>query len=386
MSDDEQDTEGGDFTSPEDLRQIASSPPGSPEGRKSKKSSSKKKSKKSKSSSSSSKNGNAWLSANGDGEEPPPPPPDWGDSSPSGKSKKKKEKKKEKSSSSSKSKRRGSAKSVKSTGDENDNHNGENLEETENGKQASSKKRSSSHRSSSKKSSATAATTTTATPKESSSSSSTLDPKFKPIKRPPQMQQLDGSPYKNPFRAWMHAPKKFKEEGSQVTFKVPKKTDFWRKSQHHDDFIMDNAPFYWHKVVGDFEVLVHISGEFSQAGQKAGLMIRMDPENWMTTALEFHDNVLNHSTCITRDSSDCSFVVCPAKAAVAQNGIWLCAKKLGNTYESYFSTNGQTWTLTRQGLLHVDAESVRLGIFAAAPFTAPTYHVTFDMYQCHIHR
>jgi len=243
--------------------------------------------------------------------------------------------------------------------------------------------------------------------KQSGASSATADSstvskpptKGKAIKRPPTMTKYDGTPYKNPFKAWMNPPKKHAVTGSQVTLKVPKKTDFQRTSTSTS---MDNAPFFWHKVVGDFECLVHVSGDLEEVGQKAGLMIRIDPENWVTSALEHHrDNILVHSTTITKDTSDTSFVKCPVKHGVAgigtehvtqkkgfsaeEEGIWLCAKRLGNVYESYFSTNGQAWILTRQGLLNVQAEWVRLGIFGASR-GSHSFEVTFDMYECHVHK
>ena len=43
------------------------------------------------------------------------------------------------------------------------------------------------------------------------------------------------------FKAWMHQPRKVKINGSQITIKVPEKTDCWRKTRHN--WIMDNAPF-----------------------------------------------------------------------------------------------------------------------------------------------
>mmetsp|Transcript_18990 Transcript_18990/g.24451 ORF Transcript_18990/g.24451 Transcript_18990/m.24451 type:complete len:256 (-) Transcript_18990:456-1223(-) len=199
-----------------------------------------------------------------------------------------------------------------------------------------------------------------------------VDDGAKPNAPPPP----DPKKYEMPFKAWMHPPKKHKVEGTSVTVKVPEKTDCWRKTRHN--FIMDNAPFYWHKVNGDFEVVVHVKGDFSKIYDKAGIMIRVDPENWMVTALEYFNEGLNHSTCITHDYTDWS--LCPLGEKAGTDGVWLCAKKIGNTYETFHSVNGRTWIQARQGLFH-DDESVRVGIFCACPM-GTSFSVTYDQYRC----
>eukprot|EP00522_Entomoneis_paludosa_P006365 CAMPEP_0172451496 /NCGR_PEP_ID=MMETSP1065-20121228/9525_1 /TAXON_ID=265537 /ORGANISM="Amphiprora paludosa, Strain CCMP125" /LENGTH=254 /DNA_ID=CAMNT_0013203459 /DNA_START=150 /DNA_END=914 /DNA_ORIENTATION=- len=185
-------------------------------------------------------------------------------------------------------------------------------------------------------------------------------------------------PYVSPFKAWMHPPKKFREEGTKVIVpKVPEKTDCWRKTRHN--FIMDNAPFYWHKVQGDFEVVVHVAGGFAKLYDKAGIMIRVDPENWMVTALEYFNDGLNHSTCITHDYTDWSLCPLEDDKRTPAGGVWICAKKVGNSYETFHSTNGIDWIQARQGMFHSD-ESVRVGIFCACPM-GDSFSVTFDRYK-----
>ena len=130
---------------------------------------------------------------------------------------------------------------------------------------------------------------------------------------------------------------------------------------------------------GDFEVMVHVSGSLSKVYDKAGLMIRTDPENWIVSALELFHGSYNHSTCWTRNHTDWS--LCPLKDSVKANGIWLCAKRIGPTYETYHSYDGQEWVQTRQGLFDVEEESMRVGIFCACPMGL-SYSITFDKYKC----
>lgn len=191
----------------------------------------------------------------------------------------------------------------------------------------------------------------------------------------PNQQFYDGTE-ESPFLAWTHRPLKVKLDGSQISVKVPPRTDCWRKTRHN--FIMDNAPFYWHRVNGDFEVMVKISGDMKKMYDKAGIMIRLDAENWIVSGLEFFNNELNHMTCVTRDYTDWSMA--PISAEARTQGAWICIKRIGNAYESFCSMDGRNWRQARQGLF-TDARSVRVGIFCACPM-GENFKVTFDKYRC----
>mmetsp|Transcript_9208 Transcript_9208/g.17576 ORF Transcript_9208/g.17576 Transcript_9208/m.17576 type:complete len:904 (+) Transcript_9208:155-2866(+) len=191
----------------------------------------------------------------------------------------------------------------------------------------------------------------------------------------PAQQFYDGTE-ESPFVAWTHRPLKTKIDGSQITVKVPPRTDCWRKTRHN--FIMDNAPFYWHRVNGDFEVMVKVSGDMKKMYDKAGIMIRLDAENWICSGLEYFNNELNHMTCVTRDYTDWSMA--PVAPEAKSQGAWICIKRIGNAYESFCSMDGRNWRQARQGLF-TDAKSVRVGVFCASPM-GETYKVTFDKYRC----
>jgi regulation of enolase protein 1 (concanavalin A-like superfamily) len=186
----------------------------------------------------------------------------------------------------------------------------------------------------------------------------------------------DGTNWKDPFKAWMNKPKKVKIEGARINVRVPEKTDCWRKTRHN--FIMDNAPFYWHKIAGDFEVVCKISGGFEKMYDKAGLMIRQDEENWIMSGMECFNDQMNHSTCITRDYTDWSLAPLPENSEKV--GIWFAIKRLGDAIETFYSIEGKKWIQTRQGLFS-SAPVLKVGIVCACPMGDP-FKVNFDMYRC----
>jgi uncharacterized protein len=196
-----------------------------------------------------------------------------------------------------------------------------------------------------------------------------------PLECPGTPRNPDGTVWSNPLKAWANKPKKVKEIGAQIIVKVPTKTDCWRKTRHN--FIMDNAPYYWHKVTGDFQVLVKVRGQFSKMYDKAGIMIRLDEENWILSGMEHFNDKMNHSTCVTRDFTDWSLAPLPENAEKV--GIWFCLKRMGNAYESFYSIDGKVWVQTRQGLF-TDRPVLKVGIVCACPMGDP-YKVTFEYYR-----
>jgi regulation of enolase protein 1 (concanavalin A-like superfamily) len=193
----------------------------------------------------------------------------------------------------------------------------------------------------------------------------------------PSPRNPDGSlVWKNPLNRWTNKPKKkVKEVNSQIIFKVPEKTDCWRKTRHN--FIMDNAPFMWQKVTGDFEAIVKVSGDFGRMYDKAGIMVREDEENWILTGMEFFNKRVNHSTCVTRDFTDWS--LSPLPEGSEKKGIWFCIKRVGNSYETFYSLDSRRWIQTRQGVFS-DKAILKVGICCACPM-GDEFKVTFEGYK-----
>ena len=203
--------------------------------------------------------------------------------------------------------------------------------------------------------------------------------KSSPVESPSTPRNLDGSLWKNPLNRWSNKPveSNIKETGTQIWVTIPSKTNVWRKSIPHANLIIDSAPYYWHKVSGDFEVMVKLSGEFSSNYDKAGLMVRLDEENWVTSGLEMCNERINHSTCVTRDFSDRSLAPLPENAE--KNGVWICVKRMGHSFESFYSHDAKKWVQTRQALF-TERPVLQVGLMGACP-TGSAFKVVFDQYR-----
>ena len=82
---------------------------------------------------------------------------------------------------------------------------------------------------------------------------------------------------------WFNEPENWKIEDGRVTMEVTPHSDYWRIS--HYGFTVDDAPFLYTLRGGEFEVKVKISGEYKVRFDQAGLMLRIDKENYIRTAI-----------------------------------------------------------------------------------------------------
>jgi regulation of enolase protein 1 (concanavalin A-like superfamily) len=70
----------------------------------------------------------------------------------------------------------------------------------------------------------------------------------------------------------------FQQKGDDIKVTCPMETDFWRGTLH--GFTKDDAPYYWMFADNDFEARLSIKGKFKYLYDQAGLMLRIDEENW----------------------------------------------------------------------------------------------------------
>ena len=179
------------------------------------------------------------------------------------------------------------------------------------------------------------------------------------------------------MKGWTNPPsKKTVFKGTKIIMRVPERTDCWRKTCHLH--VQDNAPYHWQKVTGDFKAIVKISGTFSEMYHKAGIMVRLDAENWILTGMEHFGNRVHHSTACTVDYTDWTISALPPNSE--NTGVWFCFKRQGNTYESFYSLDNQKWILTRQGQF-TERPVLYVGLCGASP-TEVEFRVTFDYYAC----
>ncbi len=174
-------------------------------------------------------------------------------------------------------------------------------------------------------------------------------------------------------RGWLNQPAQWQDTPDGLTETVPAGTDYWRTT--HYGFIRDSGPFRYQETKGDFEAVVRISGKYRERYHQAGLMIRIDKENWIKTGIEYVNGRQNISAVVTRKVSDWS--VLPRDDNPEH--IWLKLQRHGDAVQISSSLDGLTWSMFRMAYFPPTVP-VQIGMVAAAP-GKQSFQVTFDRFQ-----
>ena len=159
---------------------------------------------------------------------------------------------------------------------------------------------------------------------------------------------------------WMNEPASWNRSGDKLVVRSRAKTDFWRKTFY--GYITDNGHFFSLPVSGDFVFQARVNGQYAALYDQAGLMVRLDAENWMKCGTEFFDSQRHASVVFTRDFSDWSTMPDLSKTAP----IWWRAVRKKDSIETLCSLDSKTFTSVRQGYF-VPEVQVNVGIMCAAP-------------------
>lgn len=169
---------------------------------------------------------------------------------------------------------------------------------------------------------------------------------------------------------WFNEPANWSISDGKLTMSVTPKSDYWRIS--HYGFTVDDAPFYYAEYGGEFEAKVKVVGDYKVRFDQAGMMIRIDHENYIKTGIEFVDGKYNLSTVVTHHTSDWSVIALdkPVKE------LWIKAVRRLDAVEIFYSFDDRTYTMMRNAWLEAN-RPVKVGMMAACP-DGDGFEVTFS--------
>lgn len=172
---------------------------------------------------------------------------------------------------------------------------------------------------------------------------------------------------------WFNEPDNWSIKDGRLTMEVTPKSDYWRVS--HYGFTVDDAPFYYAEYGGEFEAKVKVAGDYKVRFDQAGMMIRIDHENYIKTGIEFVDGKYNLSTVVTHNTSDWSVIALdrPVKE------LWIKAVRRKDAVEIFYSFDDVEYTLMRNAWLAANCP-VKIGMMAACP-DGEGFKVTFSDFK-----
>ncbi len=159
---------------------------------------------------------------------------------------------------------------------------------------------------------------------------------------------------------WFNEPEQWNIDGDSLHMVVTPQTDYWRVS--HYGFTVDDAPFLYALRGGEFEVKVKISGDYRSRFDQAGLMLRIDHENYIKAGIEFVDGKYNLSVVVTHHTSDWSVIQLDKPV----ESVWIKAVRRLDAVEIFYSFNDKEYTMMRNAWLQ-DNHPVMVGMMGACP-------------------
>lgn len=157
---------------------------------------------------------------------------------------------------------------------------------------------------------------------------------------------------------WFNEPDNWQINGGTLTMDVTPNSDYWRIS--HYGFTVDDAPFYYAEYGGEFEAKVKITGDYKVRFDQAGMMIRLDHENYIKIGIEFVDGRYNLSTVVTHRTSDWSVIALDRPV----EHIWIKAVRRLDAVEIFYSFDDKEYHMMRNAWIGAN-HPVRIGMFAA---------------------
>ena len=159
---------------------------------------------------------------------------------------------------------------------------------------------------------------------------------------------------------WFNEPDAWAVKDGVLSMQVTGQSDYWRVS--HYGFTVDDGPFLYSTRGGEFEAKVKIEGDYATRFDQAGLMLRIDHENWIKAGIEFVDGKYNVSAVVTHGKSDWSVIKLDKPVAA----IWVKAVRRRDAIELFYSFDDNDYTMMRNAWFQ-DNVPVMVGPVAAAP-------------------
>ena len=172
---------------------------------------------------------------------------------------------------------------------------------------------------------------------------------------------------------WFNEPSQWEINDKKLTLFATPQSDYWRIA--HYGFTVDDAPFLYTTYGGEFEAKVKITGDYKVRYDQAGMMIRIDHENYIKTGIEYVDGKYNLSAVVTHHTSDWSVITLDRPVPF----VWIKAVRRLDAVEIYYSIDDKDDTLMRSAWMQ-DNTPGQVGLMAASP-DGQGFQASFEHFQ-----
>ena len=141
-------------------------------------------------------------------------------------------------------------------------------------------------------------------------------------------------------------------------------TDFWQRT--HNGRSADNGHFLHVEIAGDFVMTTHVRFDPVHRYDQAGLMVRVSPECWLKTSVEFEPGSDSALGAVVTNFGYADWSTQPFPPGAGE--VWLRVRREGDDYIVDSSPEGRAWTQIRMAHLHEGrGRAVSCGLYACSP-------------------
>lgn len=161
---------------------------------------------------------------------------------------------------------------------------------------------------------------------------------------------------------WLNPPVRALPLGDgELVVTAATETDFWRHTSY--GFVHDDGHALLAPLPADAAMEVSFVVDYDQQFDQAGLLVRVDPENWVKTGVEYCDGVVQLGAVVTRDVSDWSSAPVPEWAG---RTVTVRASRQGDALTVRARVDREPWRLVRLAPLAPDA-TASAGPYCCSP-------------------
>lgn len=160
---------------------------------------------------------------------------------------------------------------------------------------------------------------------------------------------------------WINEPPAWQGDAAQLELTTGENTDFWQGTFY--GFHRDDGHAWLQPVEGDFTLSAVVNGDYRHLYDQAGLMLRLDAQNWIKTGIEYTDGLMHFSVVVTRTVSDWSIIPLPDMTAADELHVRLTRHH--DAVRVQYRVGGAGWQMAR--LAPFSSAPAQAGVMACSP-------------------
>ena len=152
-------------------------------------------------------------------------------------------------------------------------------------------------------------------------------------------------------------------------------TDFWQGT--HYGFRRDNGHCLFAKVRGDFSLVVRTEFHPKKQYDQCGLMLRIDPENWIKASVEYETGSCSRLGSVVTSLGYSDWATIDIDSTVRT--MWYRMQTRGNDVLIEYSHDGTVWKQLRIAHIHRSFSEMEAGVYACSPMQS-SFEAIFDRF------